>query len=91
MELYTLHLHFPDTYGSLGNEALSLQSTDYYDSAQQAIERAHAVAEAFVTPRPDYWYLEDGAAQNIWTNSPDDVKKAIKYDLLTIKPKIYEY
>lgn len=88
MELYELHLHFPDIYGSLINIPLELTSTEYYTTDKKAVEWAQAVAEAFVTPRPDYWYIEDGSGLNIWTNSPDDVKRAMHYELMNNKPNI---
>lgn len=88
MELYELTLHFPDTYGTLGNEELTLNSTEYYESEEQAIDRAKVVASSFVTPKPDYFYLEDGGGFTIWTDYPEQVKRAIHYDLLASKPKI---
>lgn len=88
MDLYELNLHFPATYKSLGNEELTLQSLDYYESPEAAIGRAKAIAEAFVTPKPDYWYLEDGAGLTIWTDSPEEVSQAIRFDLMAKKPVI---
>lgn len=88
MELYELTLHFPDTYGTLGNEELTLNSTEYYESEEQAIDRAKVVASSFVTPKPDYFYLEDGGGFTIWTDYPEQVKRAIHYELLASKPKI---
>lgn len=88
MELYELVLHFPDTYGSLGHEELTLRSVDYNESAGKAISRAQTIAAAFVTPKPDYWYLTDGAGLNIWTDSPEQTKQAIHYDLMGQKPAI---
>lgn len=88
MELYELTLHFPDTYESLGHEELTLTSVDYSESAGKAISRAQTIAAAFVTPKPDYWYLEDGTGFNIWTDSPEQVKQAIRYDLMANKPTI---
>lgn len=88
MELYELTLHFPDTYGTLGNEELTLKSTEYYESEEQAIDRAKVVASSFVTPKPDYFYLEDGGGFTIWTDYPEQVKRAIHYELLASKPKI---
>lgn len=87
MELYELTLHFPDSYGSLENEELTLRSTEYYDSEEQAIKRAKVVASSFVTPKPDYYYLEDGGL-TIWTDYPEQVKRAVHYDLLASKPII---
>lgn len=88
MELYELTLHFPDTYGTLGNEELTLKSTEYYESEEQAIDRAKVVASSFVTPKPDYFYLEDGGGFTIWTDYPEQVKRAIHYELLASKPTI---
>ena len=87
MELYELTLHFPDTYGTLGNEELTLKSTEYYESEEQAIDRAKVVASSFVTPKPDYFYLEDGGF-TIWTDYPEQVKRAIHYEVLAAKPTI---
>lgn len=87
MELYELTLHFPDTYGTLGNEELTLKSTEYYESEEQAIDRAKVVASSFVTPKPDYFYLGNGGF-TIWTDYPEQVKRAIRYELLAFKPKI---
>lgn len=88
MELYELVLHFPDTYGSLGHEELTLTNVEYYDSPEKAISRAQTIAQSFVTPKPDYWYLTDGAGFTIWTDSPEQTKQAIRYDLMAQKPAI---
>lgn len=90
MELYELVLHFPDKYASLGNKELILNSVDYYESPDEAIKYAKMVAESFVTPKPDFFYLSDGSGFTIWTNDQERTKAAIKYDLLTAKPIINE-
>lgn len=87
MELYEITLHFPNSYGSLENEELTLRSTEYYDSEEKAIARAKVVASSFVTPKPDFFYIEDGEG-TIWTDSPEEVKKYLHYDLLASKPVI---
>lgn len=89
MELYEITLHFPNTYGSLGNEELTLKSVEYYESEEEAISRAKTIATAFVTPRPDYWYMTDASERNVWTDSPQEVKKALHYDIIASKPNIY--
>lgn len=86
MELYEITLHFPDSYKSLENEDLTLKSTEYYESAEKAIERAKVIASSFVVPVPDYFYVGDGLT--IWTDYPDKVKEAIHYELLASKPTI---
>lgn len=88
MELYELTLHFPAIYRTLGNEELTLRSVEYFDSEEAAISRAQTIAEAFVTPRPDYWYLTDGAGLTIWTDSPEQTKQAIRYELMAQKPVV---
>lgn len=86
MELYTLTLHFPDT--AIGDNGLTLESTESYASAEIAVSRAKTIAEAFITPKPDYWYLEDGAGFRIWTDYPEIVKRVICYDKIAQKPVI---
>lgn len=87
MEIYDLTLHFPPIYGTLDKEELTLKSTEYYDSNEQAIERAVVIAHSFVTPKPEFWYLEDGD-RNVWTDNPERTKKALHYELLSCKPNI---
>lgn len=84
MELYELILHFP----KLGDEGITLKSTEYYDSEEEAIARAKVVANSFAVPVPDYYYLADGANTTIWTDYPEEVKKSIHYDIVTSKPTI---
>lgn len=89
IKLYELVLHFPDTYGITGNEALTLESSFYCDSDDNAVSKAQAIAEAFVSPRPDFWYVSDAAVFNIWTDSPAQTKQAIHYDRIKgIKPNV---
>ena len=88
MELYELNLHFPGSYKTLGSQELTLKSTEYYESEERAIERAKTVASSFVTPKPDYFYLEDATGRKIWTDSPEEVRRAIHYELLASKPVI---
>lgn len=90
MELYELNLHFPAIYRTLDNKELTLRSVEYFDSEEAAISRAQIIAGAFVTPRPDYWYLTNGAGLTIWTDSPEQTKQAIRYDLMTQKPVIIQ-
>lgn len=87
MELYEITLHFPDTYGSLNHEDLILKNTDYYKSAEDAIAKARTISEAFVTPRPDFWFVE-GSEGKVWSNDVEAVKRIIYYDLLSEKPQI---
>ena len=87
MELYEVTLHFP-AYNSAGGEEFTLRNTDYYDSPEAAISKWQTIAKAFVVPCPDYWYLEDDAGLTIWTDSPEEVKQAIRYDLMGTKPAI---
>ncbi len=88
MELYELNLHFPGSYKTLGNREITLTSTEYYESDERAIERAKIVASSFVTPKPDYFYLEDATGRKVWTDYPEEVKRAIRYELLASKPVI---
>lgn len=88
MELYTINIHFPPIYKMLGNESLVLSNTDYYESPQDAIEKAKQIANAFVTPKPDYWYLENQDGHKIWTDNKEETKRAIHYNILADKPII---
>ena len=87
MELYEITLHFRDFNNTLQGEDLTLKSTEYYESAEEAIGRAKLVASYFVFPKPDYFCLEDGGF-TIWTDYPEQAKSAIHYDLLASKPVI---
>lgn len=86
MELYTLILHFPET--AVGSDGATLESTEYYESEKEAVSRAMEIAGAFVKPKPDYWYLENGAGFKIWTDYPEAVKRAICYVKIAQKPVI---
>lgn len=86
MDLYELNIHFP-AY-AMGNEEATLRCTDYYDNEEAAISRARTIAEAFTMPKPAYWYLCNGADTTIWTDSPEEVKQAIRFDLMQDKPTI---
>lgn len=88
MELYELHLHFPDTYGSLGNIPLELTNLEYYNTDAEAVSSSQMVASAFVTPRPDFWWVVGPASDTIWTNNPEATKQVLHYDLLAVKPTI---
>lgn len=85
MELYEITLHFP---GTLGEGGFTLNSIEYYESAEKAIDTAKVIVASFVEPKPDYFYIEDGAGLTIWTDYPEEVKRAITYDLITSKPQI---
>ena len=88
MELYEITLHFPDTYVSLNHEDLTLKNTDYYKSAEDAIAKARTISEAFVTPKPDFWYVEGEG--KVWTDDVEAVKRILHWDLLRAKPQIIE-
>lgn len=87
MELYELIFHFPCSYASLENQELTLTTVDYYPSDEAAIHRAKTIANALVTPRPDYFYVA-GMGGKVWTNNIEETKKALHYDLLCNKPII---
>lgn len=90
MELYEMTFHFPNTFGSLNHEELTLKSVEYYRSTEDAIARAKTIAYAFVVPCPDFWYMECNG--KVWTEKEDvdAVKRILHYDLLTEKPQIIE-
>lgn len=87
MELYEIILHFPDSYGALENEELTLKCLEYFESVEKAIHRAKVISSSFVSPKPDYYYLE-GENSTIWTDYPEQVKRAIHYDIISSKPEI---
>lgn len=90
MELYELHLHFPGIYGSLDGEPLELTSSDYYNTDAEAVCRAQVVASAFVSPKPDFWWLVGFAGDAVWTNDLEATKQVLHYDILAVKPMINE-
>lgn len=88
MELYELTLHFPSKYKVLQGRSLTFSCTEYFDSRALAVEWAKMVVNAFVTPRPSFWYLSDGPGFNIWTDNIKLTASAIKYYVLDPKPII---
>lgn len=89
MRLYELTLHFPDCYGSLDHQEMTLTNLEYFYTAEDAVKRAKTIAHSFVSPQPDFWYLEDGGT-TIYTETPEKVKEAIHYYILKEKPTIIE-
>lgn len=90
MELYEINIHFPDIYRMLENKTLTLKNTDYYNTPEEAVEKAKLITNAFVTPIPDFWYVEDCAGLIIWTNNAEKTKRVIKYEIIINKPIIHE-
>lgn len=88
MELYELTLHFPGKYLGFQYRHLSFTCKEYFRCDDEAVEWAKNTANAFVTPRPSFWYLSDGPGINIWTDDIECTKNAIKYDVLDPKPII---
>lgn len=88
MELYELTLHFPGIYKGFQLKPLYFTCSEYFGSRVFAVEWAKMVANAFVTPRPSFWYLSDGPGFNIWTDNIELTAIAIKYDRLDPKPTI---
>lgn len=89
MELYTILLHFPDTYGSLENKSLTLSTTDYFDNSRDAVKWALTIANAMVTPKPDFFYIEC-PGDYVLTDNVEATKKAIHNDSRMSKPTVIE-
>ena len=83
-DLYRIALHFPDEYRMLGNKELTLETKECFSCAEEAVARAEQIAESFVTPKPDFWYVED-AYWNFWTDDIETTKSVIHYDMLIKK------
>lgn len=82
-DLYRIALHFPDKYRMLGKE-LTLEAKEYFTDAEEAVACAEQIAESFVSPKPDFWYVED-VAWNFWTDDIEATKSVIHYDMLIKK------
>lgn len=86
-ELYILHLHFPAS-GALRDE-VAMETPLHHHTPEEAVAQAQQVAQAFTAPTPDYWYLEDSAGLNVFTDHTEQVKEAICYELQARKPHLH--
>lgn len=83
-DLYRIALHFPDKYRMLGNKDLTLETKEYFSDSRDAVSRAEEIAAAFVSPKPDFWYVE-AVDWNFWTDNVEATKSVIHYDMLIKK------